>query len=1635
MSSDLTSSSSTTTTHAPIEMTPEQQGVFYELFKGSPIPVWLAQASSEARTGLHASIVASQRSRANAVKAMAVLKNPQQFCTPLLAKAMADKIGEAMDIRGVVFQHIRSTTSFFGLRKKLILPIDRDLLTAACENFEVSETLADNYNVKSLIYQPERINGTANKVLGIEPHEFAQLCRNLDLGKQYQAHLNRVFEPTVATGPVRTACMAHSRRCFDVDRHIALMKKHISAKMFKVLGEVVTNQPSIKLDDYSIAYKGLELLGYKLQGVMLIVAVGDGTYIDNPCVLFMPGDTEQPLKEYPNVRALEVELGERLKKQTFEPFLLRFVALGDRAGLQAALSSRTLRPASQWMQPYQRESVPVTTLAGSADLFADLYRQRAEHVMADARLLVVPTDDEDEKTRLARLDTYKTIGLDIVMFGALFIPVLGEVLMAVSALELLNGVYHGLESWAAGEQEQASDYFFDTVENLVVMAAFSTGAGATRMTFKKVRSAEFVENLWQVKTPKGQMRLWKPDLAPYRLNMQLPAWLKPDERGLRWFEDKAYLALGEDLYAVRPEADSGLWKIEGTGVSERYSPRLETNDAGAWRHDSELPAQWDRLTLFRRLGYSEQDIPDARALQILSVCAIENRVLSRVLIDRTPPPALLIDTVRRFAADQVVIQFIEQLNDASLGAKADPQLQLQLLTRLRNWPAQTEIHVLDDLGQTVNRYASADADGVLKPLKLSLDKVRAGQFYPELLSGLSAAERERLLGSASTVASDQVAALLGKLAEQADLRRASLFDWVYQRGVPAPDARVMPLRKRYPDLPLSVLDELVRYADTSELNQLDADKVPLRLAEEARRFRDVVRVNRAYEGLYLDAVGGIDTDRLVFDALKHLPGWDADIYLQVLEWSFYTEDMATLGVDTAVQQIRMNAHADRYEVRDGESNLLGYLPGRTREHYFQALWEGMSMTRRTALGVQAADRGVALRHKITEQALARRGGAAHVLGIEAMRLGYRSPMRLADTLQSTASSSMPSQPSAPMSRPAALVRRAQELYPTHSLEQIDLFLAGLDPINVLALRKLEGLRLEFASIRQVLQNWISRDTWYQGADGPRLKVTTLAKTRAAEEIIRCWRRETPSMLTLDGRLYELSLPPLQIGELPLITGDFSHVGTLVMDRVGASAGLNSFLHNFKSVRRLSMVGNGLTRLQQAIGGMAHLEILNLSENRIQLTEASVTELASLTRLKHLNLCANPTLTRAPDVSRMQLLERLELRGTGISQWPKGASGLPKLRGLDLRDNRISVIPEDVYSAPGTLNMGTDIAGNPLTPDTVKRLTEFQQITDISLGLIAQGHLEQLQHILMDVSMSSTWLTGATEVDRVLKQALWSAVYAYPDSQPFFLLLARLRYTADFRMVYGSLSQRVWEVVEAAAEDSALRRTLFRLANIGRVSADGYSLLFSNLHTRVLCYRALEVARLYGPTQEIEMTQLVRGLFRLQEVERLALSNIIARNRTEPVTFEQAMEVSLAFRVGLAERLSLPGQPQGVNFSLGVEVIPQTLDWVYAEVVKLEHTPQLLGWMAEQDFWVEYLEMAHRAEFDDTVIRASLAFQHLDSRLHYTRVEFNQSMDAIVSNFSNERTALIRRLTAEALVHSPGLSLVAAVPELAGTPEI
>jgi hypothetical protein len=1597
--------------HQPIPaLTPEQQSIFFDLVK-SNTPAWLLAASAPLRAELYESLNASHRSRSEVSSLLKTLQSPEDFCTPLLAKAMSDKLGAPLEVAGVVFQHVRSTSSLLGLRRKLVLPIDRNLLSAACENFELNETLPGNYNDASLLYIPEKITGHAAKILSIKPHEFAGLCRTLDLGKQYQTHLKNLFEPVSERHELRDKYIAHARNSFEVSRHAAFMQKHISAQVHQTLKAVTSRQP-VTLGNNTLGYQALKLFGVTLNGAMFIGPVKEHDDDDNRCVVYLPGDPQHPLKEYASFTDFEVALSRRLRQDEYRRWFMRYIKLADRSKFLKNLDEKLLSPNTS---PLPRHTVYVS-LSGddiTGDIFQQTFLQYSDQVMADARILIVPTDDEDEKSRLERLQTYTSIGINLVLFGASFLPVVGEVLLAVTAVQLLSQVYEGIASWSRGELEEATDYLFDTVENLILMAAFAAGTAAAASAYKTIRASLFIEGLRKVTCADSRSRLWKPDLSPYHQSRTLPQGSAPDTRGLHWADGQAYLPIDAAVYAVRPKTGTDLWEVlapKGTG--ETYNPVLETNDVGAWRHDSELLQEWDRLKLFRRFGYSRDDVPDNTAAQIIAVCGIEDAVMRQAHISRSHPPALLVDTVHRFRADAAVTRFIEQIKEPSTATLADPDLQLHLLTTSERWPGSAAIKVVNASGGRVSFHGAANAQAG-ETLSLNQDALDKGRLHTSLLSALSSSQREQLLNTKTTDAAAQGKALTTIIAEQAERNRPGLFARIYQRTEAPNNARVAVLMKRFDGLPAAVADELVRHAESGEWDELDDDKVPLRLAEEASRFMQRVRVSRAYEGLYLNAAGGSYTDRLVLDTLEQLPGWTGNVRVQIRESSGHHNTSTSIGVASDPEKVQVNVHADRYSVFVDTTTPSTTFSQRTRDHYFQALWHGLSARRKTLLGVHADDAGAALREKITERALQRRQAVAQLMDDQPSRPGYTSPMRLADrplAMPSTGHSNS----LAIITSHDVLVRRALELYPLHSPRQIYALINVTGTNVILSLKKLEAMRQEFLAIREDLSRWVNRQTWHQAPDGPRLEVPRLSKSSAAQAIIRSWRKEPQVIQSGEHLLGTLRLAAQPLGELPAIVGDFSHIGRLVMDGVGASAGLNHFLKNFDNLRTLSLRGNHLTRLPQALTGMSRLVDLDLSNNLIQLTPASQAQLAGMTGLQSMNLAFNPSLTRAPDVSRMQHLERLSLQGAGINQWPAGAVGLPRLRELDLRDNRIDTLPDEVLKGNPLPNMGTNLHGNPLSPDTFKGVSSYQQRTGVSLGIIASAYRRLNARSVTDATQVTPWLTGLDVAKAQTLRGLWASLQAYPESTDFFNVIARLSDIADYKRLYSSFSQRVWNVLEAAGEDDRLRRALFRLARLGRISADGYSASFSEMEVLVLCYQANTAATTGAAPLEQQFIGLLRGLFRLQEVERFALADINTRSGSQQKSYDHALEISLAYRVGLSERLGLPSQPRTMTSPWNVEVTPAMLERVYQAVLTTERSSALLEWIIGQRFWVEYLESAHQDRFFAVSDRSAQAFAQLEGQFELTREVASERMNALIDNFQNERRDLLRQLTAPAL---------------------
>ena len=66
----------------------------------------------------------------------------------------------------------------------------QSLLHMALQNFSADEARAQHYPGESRLQSA----GAARGMIAVAPHDFAQGCRALDLGRLYQRHISEVFQ-------------------------------------------------------------------------------------------------------------------------------------------------------------------------------------------------------------------------------------------------------------------------------------------------------------------------------------------------------------------------------------------------------------------------------------------------------------------------------------------------------------------------------------------------------------------------------------------------------------------------------------------------------------------------------------------------------------------------------------------------------------------------------------------------------------------------------------------------------------------------------------------------------------------------------------------------------------------------------------------------------------------------------------------------------------------------------------------------------------------------------------------------------------------------------------------------------------------------------------------------------------------------------------------------------------------------------------------------------------------------------------------------------------------------------------------------------------------------------------------------
>jgi Leucine-rich repeat (LRR) protein len=503
-----------------------------------------------------------------------------------------------------------------------------------------------------------------------------------------------------------------------------------------------------------------------------------------------------------------------------------------------------------------------------------------------------------------------------------------------------------------------------------------------------------------------------------------------------------------------------------------------------------------------------------------------------------------------------------------------------------------------------------------------------------------------------------------------------------------------------------------------------------------------------------------------------------------------------------------------------------------------------------------------------------------------------------------------------------------------------------------------------------------------------------ARFTAKRRILECWRKQSRDVFAADNTPIgqELDLSDMHLQSLPALDGDFSHVGSLKLKNMQLSVSPEEFLRSFRGLRWLDMSVNQLQELPPALGEMHGLTRLYLNENQIRLTAETARLLSERTSLRALVLDDNP-LGIYPDFTQMRDIRSVFMQRTGIDHWPTGLGDQPQLGQVFLGSNQLRAVPIEVVS-PAAADLANslpmrstiDLRDNPLSPETRQSIRDYNVRTAQAgirrtdgVGFLT-GERQQI-HIgapatTVDEAFER-WTRGLTQDQVAARRAQWVKLKAEPASDAFFNVFSKLeipvRGDAD-------LQQRVWSVIdsisEQGTESEALRTEMFSCAADGGCS-DSAAMTFSDVEILKMVSQA-KVSAL-DVTQGPSLLKLARGLFRLDEVEKIALAEIERRKaeiNTHPTLSAAAkrerlarmdeVEIRLAYRYGLKgeKQLDLPGQPDKVRFTQLGDVTQQDLKTARDDVLKLNGSSAEFNALLGRKFWKDFVVTKYELQFTE-----------------------------------------------------------------------
>ncbi|MFL1526441.1 dermonecrotic toxin domain-containing protein [Pseudomonas sp. O230] len=1236
------------------------------------IPDWHTTATRQQHQALKTANTHYLTQRNQLESMLDKLQNARDFAEPLLQDALRTRYGLDLDVKTTFLRlYIPQTIPWFPIKTGAARTWTVSLLDAALHNFQDSETEAEAYESTSTFITEPSPTGqfdtlpTIKRQLSIQ--SFTRLCRELDIGGRYQAHLkeNLGFNNSVAEAVLKSSAIKTHKAALLSALHMAQVRGDLPLDANQSILDIIEGRENVGLDNWRLHCHDLSLMSSLLTGIVIFAPRLDLTSQRSRIIAYIPDDPEHPLKQYPDTQAFMAELTRKLRAPAYQAFFSRFIDHQERghffADLNTRLSAVTWHehqqgdPLPSWRDtPIDKPNLQFSVSSIRNDLWTHLYQQQSNKILNDARSLAVSTASADRTARWAAWDAFSNVAkkiLEVASFVALpFVPLLGEVMLGYMAYQVLDDTFEGIIDWAEGLKTEAFGHLMTIVETVVELGTFAVGGVMAANAFNGLMSREavtLISPLKPVETATGKTRYWKPDLTPYEQSVDLPDSATRDHLGVYQHEGKTLVRVEDKLYSIKPDSKTGRFQIQHPNRADAYQPALRHNNHGAWQTMLERPLTWDRQTVLRRIGQSVESFNTAEREQILQISGFHDNVLREIHVENQRPPSLLTDTIKRFKIDRDIQALVEQ----------------------------------------------------------------TGSEHPDRYQALN--------------------------------QRSSLFQSRYRELEKTDDRHVQLLQGEVRGLPTDIAQELVSNATGTELKQMHSGRLPQRLKDVALKAMDAVRIARAYEGFYLEGMETADTHRLALHTLESLSGWPARLRIEVREFSHEGTLRDSIGQpDARLLRTLVYGEDGTYNAHEN-TELAG--------NFYQAILQALPETERAAMGLSAED-GPILKQRIVRQAQ-NKPELRTLLAKHPNRKPFYDPttMRLPGGTEGYHRIGRPT---------PTLNDRVREVYPSLPQDELRAIVARLQRHPDGARVELSRLSNEMERLHEDLRTWMNEaPTVHPETRLPLNELEQQAQRHnrrlLAQEIQRSWRRQSDRDLDSadNSDRYVLRFADPILGDLPVLTADFSHVSLLALEGSRAEQGIHGFLQRFNNLRRLDLRGFSLSTLPEAIPRMTNLDALLLHDCAIRFDADAWSKMSSLNKLVMLDLFRNP-VDAVPDVGAFTELVHLDLSETGLTEIPASAITHPKLNTLMLVNNRITELPAGLFDSTVYDKRGVHLSDNPLIDSVRQRIKLHYLETSYDLGVYApQADIERVRALYpnMEVEQASEFvyeLPGTLEEGRI-----------------------------------------------------------------------------------------------------------------------------------------------------------------------------------------------------------------------------------------------------------------------------------------------